>query len=184
MRNIEEYNFSDLLDDISGYRLERWNKTTTASGFDRYCSVDDFKPMALMDVVEVKSDKKVDDCTIGIIVNRLDGGRVQICLTFRSEYVPRKRGFRGDKAKYRQRMSFLFSRLKCGGWVSFSLVEDGRCWLSVPRVHAAEVPDLLWEIYKNVLMYPCECAYDAVGTARDPVADSLPDLSFSELDSV
>lgn len=184
MRTFEEYNFSDLLNDISGYHLERWNKQTTASGFENYASIDEWKNMALMEVITVKSEKKMRDCTIGIIVNLLDRGTVQLCLTFKSEYTPGRHTFTGNKSLYKMRMEFLFSKLKCKQWVRFGLVEDSRCWLSVPRSHAAEVPDLLWEIYKNILLYPCEKAYEAVGKKADPSATSVPDLSFSELDGV
>lgn len=184
MRKTEEYNFSDLLNDISGYHLERWNKKTTASGFERYSSVDEWKGMALMEVVSVKSEKKLHDCTIGIVVNVLDRGTVQLCLTFKSEYTPGRRTYTGNKSMYRPRMEYLFSRLKCKRWVKFGLVEDGRCWLSVPRSHSDEVPDLLWEIYKNILMYPCDQAYDDVGKKVDNTSISLPDLSFSELDGI
>ena len=184
MRTSEEYNFPDLLNDISGYHLERWNKKTTAHGFERYASVDEWKPMALMEVVNVKSERKVQDCTIGIIVNVLDRGNVQLCLTFKSEYNPSRHNFRGNKSMYKPRMEYLFSRLKCSKGIRFGLVEDGRCWLGVSPSHATEVPDLLWEIYKNILMYPCDQAYDDVGKKPDQSSTSLPDLSFSELDGV
>lgn len=184
MRTLEEYNFSDLLADISGYKLDQWNKKTTASGFKRYASVDEWKGIALMEVVSVKSEKKLRDCTIGVIVNVLDRGVVQLCLTFKSEYGKGRHTFRGDKSMYKMRMEFLFSQLKCSKWVRFGLVEDGRCWLSVPPSHAGEVPDLLWEIYKNILMYPCEQAFKDVGKKQDSTVASVPDLSFSELDGV
>ena len=184
MRTSEEYNFPDLLNDISGYHLERWNKKTTASGFERYSSVDEWKNMALMEVISVMSEKKLHDLTIGIIINVLDRGTVQLCLTFKSEYSKGRHTFRGDKSMYRFRMENLFSRLKCKQWVRFGLVEDGRCWLSVSPSHATEVPDLLWEIYKNILLYPCDKAYEDVGKKPDQTATSLPDLSFSELDGV
>lgn len=184
MRTSEEYNFPDLLNDISGYHLERWNKKTTASGFERYASVDEWKNMALMEVISVKSEKKLHDLTIGIIINVLDRGRVQICLTFKSEYSKGRHTFKGDKSMYKFRMDNLFARLKCKQWVNYGLVEDGRCWIGVPRAHTSEVPDLLWEIYKNILLYPCDKAYDDVGKKPEPSATSLPDLSFSELDGV
>lgn len=95
MRTSEEYNFPDLLNDISGYHLERWNKKTTASGFERYASVDEWKNMALMEVISVKSEKKLHDLTIGIIINVLDRGTVQLCLTFKSEYSKGRHTFRG-----------------------------------------------------------------------------------------
>ena len=184
MRTSEEYNFPDLLNDISGYHLEKWNKTTIASCFRRYASVDEWQPMALMEVVTVKSEKKVRDLKIGIIVNVLDRRNVQLCLTFKSEYNKARHSFKGDKSMYKPRMEFLFSRLKCKKWIRFGLVEDDRCWLGVPGSHATEVPDLLWEIYKNILMYPCSQAYDDVGKKPEQSATSLPDLSFSELDRV
>lgn len=184
MRTLEEYNFSDLLADISGYKLEYWNKQTTAAGFERYASAADYKGIALMEVVSVKSKKKIRDCKIGVIVNVLSGGSIQLCLTFKSEYGLGRRSFRGDKSRYKMRMESLFSRLKCSKWVSFGLVEDDRCWLSVSASHAGEVPDLLWEIYKNILIYPCELAYKAVGKKPEPSATAVPDLSFSELDGV
>ena len=137
-----------------------------------------------MEVVSVKSEKKLRDCTIGVIVNVLDRGVVQLCLTFKSEYSKGRHTFRGDKSIYKMRMEFLFSKLKCKKWVGFGLVEDGRCWLSVSASHACEVPDLLWEIYKNILMYPCEQAFKDVGKKQDPTVASVPDLSFSELDGV
>ena len=184
MRTSEEYNFPDLLNDISGYHLERWNKQTTAHGFERYASVSDWKSMALMEVVTVKSEKKLKDLNIGIIINVLDRGNVQLCLTFKSEYAKGRHTYRGDKSMYRMRMEFLFSRLKCKQWVRFALVENDRCWLGIPPSHATEVPDLLWEIYKNILLYPCDKAYEDVGKKPEPSATSLPDLSFSELDGV
>lgn len=184
MRTFDEYNFSDLLNDISGYHLERWNKMTTASGFEKYASVDEWRGMALMEVVTIKSEKKVKDCKIGVIVNMLSGGAVQLCLTFKSEYVKKRHAYTGNKSMYKMRMESLFSRLKCRKWVNFGLVEDDRCWLCVSRSHAAEVPDLLWEIYKNILLHPCEEAYADVGKKENPLATSLPDLSFSELDGV
>lgn len=184
MRTIEEYSFSDLLNDINGYHLERWNKTTTAYGFKRYSSIDEWKGIALMEVVTIKSEKKVKDCNIGIIVNVMDGGSVQLCLTFKSEYVQKRHSYAGDKSMYRMRMEFLFSRLKCKKWVRFALVENDRCWLGIPPSHANEVPDLLWEIYKNILMHPCDEAYADVGKKVDQSATSVPDLSFSELDGI
>ena len=90
----------------------------------------------------------------------------------------------GDKSMYRFRMDALFSRLKCKKWVRFGLVENDRCWLGIPPSHATEVPDLLWEIYKNILLYPCDKAYEDVGKKPDQTVASLPDLSFSELDGL
>ena len=184
MRTSEEYNFPDLLNDISGYHLERWNKKTTAYGFERYASVDDWKSMALMEVVNIKSEKKVKDLSIGVIINVLDRGSVQLCLTFKSEYNKSRHSFKGDRSMYKMRMDALFSRLKCKKWVRFGLAENDRCWLGIPKSHSSEVPDLLWEIYKNVLMYPCDQAYEDVGKKVEQSAPSVPDLSYSELDGV
>jgi hypothetical protein len=184
MKNFMEYNFDSLIKDITDYGLDYQSKMITQFGFSRYTSMADLKSPVFSEIDVIKGKKVIPEIKLGLTINSLPEGVKQLCLTFLSEYSPRRNKFSGNILIYRAGLASVFSSLGITGGTRLSLMEKTRCWINVSAELSEYLPDIIWKIYTDVMALPGRVAYDMFGDKPTEMTSDLPDLTFPELDSL